>query len=64
MLMLVQNAVEVKFIENQRRADAHACEQRAEMFFKCAALDTEVMRSLLAVVTALVHDQFPEEAKR
>jgi len=54
--MLFQNAVEVKSIEYQRRADAHTCEQRTEMFIECAALDTEVIRRLMAVIAALVHD--------
>jgi len=54
--MLFQNAVKVKSIEYQRRADSHTCEQRTEMFFKCAAFDTEVIRRLLAVIAALIHD--------
>lgn len=56
MLMLDQNAVEVKFIEYQRRADSHAGEQRTKMYIECAALDTEVIGRLLAVIAALVHD--------
>lgn len=64
MDMLFQNAVEVKSIEDQRRADGGAGEKWAKMFFKCAAFDTEVMRRLLAVVAALIHYKPPFDALR
>jgi hypothetical protein len=54
--MLFHNTVEVKFIEYQRGADFHACEQRTKMFIECAAFDTKVIRRLLAVIAALIHD--------
>ncbi len=55
MFMLFQNTVEVNPVENYRSAAWDAYEIGTKMFFECAALDAEVLRCLLAVITALKH---------
>jgi hypothetical protein len=53
--MLIQNAIKVNPVKDQRRADPDAREMWPKILFKGTTLDTQIARSFLTVETALGH---------